>query len=1289
MPEAKVYIVELNGQKWPVVKFPKLLLKPEDISTRTEDYKKAVLPVEKNELRWVDPHELVLADTGDIFNLCSMAHRTGYRELQHACEQVVEHDKTSYWIQQYRSQQLLLQESLEGFTSSQVQVECKPEGDEAELEEADTEKAEMELAIRLSKEGYQRQTSNDQAIAGPSGSKRARSLTLDADPDDDLYSLPSSAKRSRMGDKTSSTSSSESSVTLRHDSHPSKSSLNMVKTPSPAEVRRLREENFLPKLATSQQNKEEQEESKTQKAKPIQPSSSLASSVPPAVKPRRFMDTLVDCTRFDQQKDEYNTTKKRLPENPGPGPLSVTESSEGAWTVAQDAELIRLRERAKPAFSWMQIDDALKRKFHGLPSTKPSRHYDSMIKEGALTGKGNASVNGYRARKAALALLDSEMSEQVRPSMNRRHDDQPNDSDSEESEAEEVREDWLAGSSTSSSSALWSTLEDAELIRVRERTEPVPSWQDIADELNVKFHSKAVETKPRTQKNTRDRWRYISGEESRSKAGIKWRNKALALLDGDDASLVQLDNSSNAKIWSKEEDDELVMLRDQELPDTPWDELAEIYNARLHARPDYEYRSGSSLWQRYDRISNKWKQSATSQLDSMLDFVRKGGMERIGKSTAVPSTPSKTWTTAQDDELVRLRKSMPSQSWHDVAVALQSVGEKKGWPSRSAETIRTRYNKELRQDVIGDQAATSTSTQSASGCPLRLWTRMEDEELLRLRRSMPDQSWADVASVYNRWLKMRGHGNRTSNGLQRRYSRLLADQPKKLPFEIVPSSSSTLSDIMPYSRAWTSLEDDELLRLRTKMFRESWSEVAAAFVDQNRGKGWRERSGPSLRSRYELLMDQAKISKPSNVIIIDDDDNPVPTTQLGPRLFTSEQDGELILLREKEGGQVRWDAIADDFNRKFPHVPRSANSLRSRYHEFLKDDPSRRPDNVSQRKRAIDALKQRGIEHQVETFISDSKRFTAEEDGELIRLREKFRGMVRWDEIQKHYIAKFPDTPRTTGSLSSRYSRVLQELAFDQLQGGVNQRERALAALRKQGIELQVNDPISDSSSEEEDETEDESGQEEDDEQDDNGTQVTILIGENKDRFTVPLSRIETNRYFLDDEYEDLTTDHLIQGHRWTAIRPKDFIPVHEFILHGEFTPPLSASKKSLVGISTDAEHNTHLLRCAQVFVLARQLLMWDLAALAIYKFQLLRKEAVYLLKAAEMVFAQPASEQETDRVMRALLVEEVARRYWEFAGSQPSNMQDVMGKSPLFEVALYERKAQMARERFDKMGWE
>lgn len=97
---------------------------------------------------------------------------------------------------------------------------------------------------------------------------------------------------------------------------------------------------------------------------------------------------------------------------------------------------------------------------------------------------------------------------------------------------------------------------------------------------------------------------------------------------------------------------------------------------------------------------------------------------------------------------------------------------------------------------------------------------------------------------------------------------------------------------------------------------------------------------------------------------------------------------------------------------------------------------------------------------------------------------------------------------------------------------------------------------------------------------------------------------------------------------------------------------------------------------------------MWDLAALAIYKFKLLKKNAVYLLKAAEMVFSEPISEQKTDIVMRALLVEEVARRYWDFAVSQSTNMQDVMRKSPLFEVALYERKAEMAKEKYEKM-WE
>lgn len=288
------------------------------------------------------------------------------------------------------------------------------------------------------------------------------------------------------------------------------------------------------------------------------------------------------------------------------------------------------------------------------------------------------------------------------------------------------------------------------------------------------------------------------------------------------------------------------------------------------------------------------------------------------------------------------------------------------------------------------------------------------------------------------------------------------------------------------------------------MFRESWSEVATAFVDQNRGKGWKERSGGSLSSRYEKLMESAKHNRPyvhskrlgyelthnrSNVIVIVDDDNPVPSTPLVGRLFTAEEDGELVLLREKTGDRAQWDSVTDDFNKRFPHSPRSTSSLASRYLDFLQDITSRKAGNVSQRQRAIDTLRQKGIDHQLENPFSSSssvpsKKFTAEEDGELIRLREKFRGLARWDEIRKDYNAEFPDAPRSSGSLSSRYCRVLQETALEQLQGGVNQRERALAALRKRGIELHVNDHISDSSSEEEEEseTEDESEEENNDE---------------------------------------------------------------------------------------------------------------------------------------------------------------------------------------------------------------
>lgn len=117
------------------------------------------------------------------------------------------------------------------------------------------------------------------------------------------------------------------------------------------------------------------------------------------------------------------------------------------------------------------------------------------------------------------------------------------------------------------------------------------------------------------------------------------------------------------------------------------------------------------------------------------------------------------------------------------------------------------------------------------------------------------------------------------------------------------------------------------------------------------------------------------------MIVIDDDDNPVPTTPFAPR-FTAEEDGELILLKERVGGPARWDSITDEFNRKFPQYLRSSGSLRSRYNDFLQDDTSRRPGNGGQRQRAIDALRRRGIELQADDSISDSSSGEADDDDE-------------------------------------------------------------------------------------------------------------------------------------------------------------------------------------------------------------------------------------------------------------------------------------------------------------------
>lgn len=42
------------------------------------------------------------------------------------------------------------------------------------------------------------------------------------------------------------------------------------------------------------------------------------------------------------------------------------------------------------------------------------------------------------------------------------------------------------------------------------------------------------------------------------------------------------------------------------------------------------------------------------------------------------------------------------------------------------------------------------------------------------------------------------------------------------------------------------------------MFQKSWWEVAAAYVQQCKAKGWNERSKGAMKKRYEILMNEGK-----------------------------------------------------------------------------------------------------------------------------------------------------------------------------------------------------------------------------------------------------------------------------------------------------------------------------------------------------------------------------------------------------------------------------------------------
>jgi hypothetical protein len=637
------------------------------------------------------------ADTSDIFDLATIATELKNESLYHACQQVVEHDTTDYWILQFQSLRLAMQKQDEEYAA----------------------------------------LSRDQVSAETMARKRQRSPSSDPD---DLYSSPSAAKKSREDDKASSTSSFASSETLKSSSQPltSGSSINSRHSSTPLEKNQ-----------------------------------GLSGFMIESTKFKRRRDGLNDSE--GQRDDTVKAREEWFPEHPGlEDRSSELGHSSVIWTTAQNAELIRLRERVKPTPSWQQTAEALHRKFakecmfKRMRESQPRNHYERMIKEEARTSHGHVSKNGIWAREEALAFLNKqEVKKQSAPTDNGYHkyttaedleiirlrevdmvnctwdqvtdvfnkkfsrttrtrrlwqsvvygryqklkpeseqqEDKSDDSNNED-EAEEAREDWmpehhvLGKSSLALTSVSWTTKEDAELLHLREQTRPKPSWRETAEVLNQNFHTRGMNATPHNYNNTRERWRHMKGENNFSAEGKALRQKALALL-ADDESVLQ---NSIPNPFTKREDAELVKLREVEMPNKPWAQLAVVFNAKLHPRLGDQTRSESTLHSRYQLLYSKWDEVAEDQSISILEFAQSGQIK----------SGTKVWTSAQDDELVHLRNTMPGKSWWDVAKAFNAHGETKGWPARTTRTIEKRFNAELKRAEDNKQYNTSTSFWSGN-----------------------------------------------------------------------------------------------------------------------------------------------------------------------------------------------------------------------------------------------------------------------------------------------------------------------------------------------------------------------------------------------------------------------------------------------------------------------------------------------------------------------------------------------------------------------------------------------
>jgi hypothetical protein len=63
---------------------------------------------------------------------------------------------------------------------------------------------------------------------------------------------------------------------------------------------------------------------------------------------------------------------------------------------------------------------------------------------------------------------------------------------------------------------------------------------------------------------------------------------------------------------------------------------------------------------------------------------------------------SRNWTTAEDQELLKLRKELSRKGWEEVTSTYNDQAKAKGWSERSNGSLQKRHQKMIAEAKIGE-----------------------------------------------------------------------------------------------------------------------------------------------------------------------------------------------------------------------------------------------------------------------------------------------------------------------------------------------------------------------------------------------------------------------------------------------------------------------------------------------------------------------------------------------------------------------------------------------------------